>query len=165
MAEEQPNQIAIGANLRVEQPHEVVANESARLMGEYMVPPVVESQSSIVYPTFGQANFHLRTDVINMFHNALQFFGRVLENPNAHVSRFLDMCATIEYPRVSSEAIRLRLFPYTLRDSAREWLDTCPPQSITSRNQLSQKFLSKYFPPKRITLLPLEVLCVVNIFH
>ncbi|CAI9775033.1 unnamed protein product [Fraxinus pennsylvanica] len=100
-----------------------------------------------------KANFHLRIDVINMFQNTLQFFGKASENPNAHISKFLDMCTTIEYPEVSNEALRLRLFPYTLRDSAKEWLDTCPPQSITTWNQLSQKFLNKYFPPKRIAKL------------
>lgn len=92
-----------------------------------------------------------------MFQNALKFFGRVSENPNAHVSRFLDMCAIVEYPGVSSEAIRLRLFLYTLKDSARDWLNTCLPQSITTWNQLSQKILSKYFPPKRIAKLRDEI--------
>ncbi|XP_022863622.1 uncharacterized protein LOC111383715 [Olea europaea var. sylvestris] len=67
------------------------------------------------------------------------------------------MCATTEYPGVSREAIRLRHFLYTLRDSAREWLGNCPPQSITTWNQLSQKFLSKYFPLKRIAKLRDEI--------
>ncbi|CAI9753560.1 unnamed protein product [Fraxinus pennsylvanica] len=129
------------------------ADENARLMDEYMVPLVVESQSSILYPAFVQVNFYLRTDVINMFQNALQFFGRATENPNIYTSRFLDMCATIEYQGVSSEAIRLTLFPYTLKDSATEWLDIFPPQCITIWNQSSQKFLSKYFPRKRIAKL------------
>ncbi|XP_022865364.1 uncharacterized protein LOC111385219 [Olea europaea var. sylvestris] len=58
MANENPNQLAIEANLGVAQPNIAVVNENARLMGEYMVPPVVESQSSIVYPTFGQCPQH-----------------------------------------------------------------------------------------------------------
>lgn len=63
------------------------------------------------------------------------------------------MYTTIEYPGLFSEAIRLKLFPYTLRDSASEWLDTFPPQSITSWNSLSQKFLNKYFSSKMIAKL------------
>lgn len=98
MVEENPNHIVIGANLEAAQPNVAVANENERLMEEYMVPPVVESQSGIVYPAFGQANFHLQTDMINMFQNALQFFGKSSENPIAHVSRFLKMCTTIGYP-------------------------------------------------------------------
>ncbi|XP_022890474.1 uncharacterized protein LOC111405704 [Olea europaea var. sylvestris] len=85
-----------------------------------MVSRIVENQFSIVYLAFGQVNFHLSTNVINMFQNALQFFGKATENPNTHISRFLDMCPIIEYSGMLNEAIRLRLFPYTLRDSARE---------------------------------------------
>lgn len=71
MVEENPNQITIWANLGEAQSNVVVCNEIARIMGEYAVPPVVESQSSIMYPAFGQANFQLRMDVINVFQNAL----------------------------------------------------------------------------------------------
>lgn len=67
MSEEYSNQIAIEANLEATQPNVDAVNENARFMGEYMVPLVVKSQSSIVNPTFGQTNFHLSTDVINMF--------------------------------------------------------------------------------------------------
>ncbi|XP_022850774.1 uncharacterized protein LOC111372623 [Olea europaea var. sylvestris] len=134
MANKNPNQIA-GANLGVAQPNIAAVNENTRLMGEYMVPLVVESQSSIVYPAFGQAHFHLRTDVINMFQNVLQFFGKATENPNTHITRFLDMYVTTEYSGVSSETIRLRLFPYTLRDSTKEWanVDSVCDGSITKR--------------------------------
>lgn len=92
-----------------------------------MIPPVIESQSSIVSSAFGQENFRLPKDVINMFQNDLQFCGRAIENLNAHNQVFEDL----------SEVIRLRLFPYSLLDLAREWLDTFPLQSITTWNQLS----------------------------
>lgn len=62
-------------------------------MGKYKVPPIVESQSSILYSTFGQVNFQLRMDVIYMFQNALRFFEKkkTIENPDARISKFLDM--------------------------------------------------------------------------
>lgn len=79
-------------------PNVAAANEDARLMEEYMLPPVMESQSRIMYSAFGQANFNLRTNGIKIFQNAL--FGSATENPNAHILRFLDICATIEHPGV-----------------------------------------------------------------
>lgn len=88
------NQIAIGANLGVAQPNVAIVNENERLIGEYMVPLIMESQYRIVCLVCGQENFYLRIDVINMFQNALEFFERVTKNPNAHISRFLDICAT-----------------------------------------------------------------------
>lgn len=63
--------MAIDLNVNVAHPAASASNENERLMEEYMVPPVVESRSSISYPAFGQANFHFRMDVINMFQNVL----------------------------------------------------------------------------------------------
>lgn len=106
-------------------------------MEKYIVPPIVESQSKIVCLLFRQAYFQLRTDVINMFRDELQSFGRATENLSAHISIFLDMSVTIKYSGVTNEAIWLRLIPYTLRDLVRKWLDTFPPDSITTWNNFS----------------------------
>ncbi|XP_060974037.1 uncharacterized protein LOC133039215 [Cannabis sativa] len=50
---------------------------------------------------------------------------------------------------VSEEVLRLKLFPFSLRDRARSWLNTLPPDSVTNWNDLAEKFLRKYFPPTR----------------
>lgn len=41
--------------LNVNSTHLIVdtSNKNERLIGEYMVPPVIENRSSITYPTFG----------------------------------------------------------------------------------------------------------------
>lgn len=109
MAEGNLNSIAFGINMGTKPSNMTVVNENARLMGEYMIPSLWKP-SSIAHSTFGQRNFYLRTDEINIFQNALQFLGRATENPNTHILKFLDMCATIEHPVVSSEAIGLRFF-------------------------------------------------------
>ena len=43
--------------------------------------------------------------------------------------------------------IRLSLFPYSLRDGAKSWLNTLVPETIDSWNSLVENFLIKYFPP------------------
>ncbi|KAL2498290.1 Uncharacterized protein Adt_23840 [Abeliophyllum distichum] len=53
--------------------------------------------SSIVYPDFGRNDFQLRTDLINLFSNNLQFYGKANENPNTHLSRFLQMCRNFQF--------------------------------------------------------------------
>ena len=45
------------------------------------------------------------------------------------------------------DVIRLRLFPFSLRNRAKQWLNSLPRDSITTWNQMIEKFLSKYFPP------------------
>ena len=49
--------------------------------------------------------------------------------------------------------LRLRLFPLSLGDRAKHWLTSQPPDSITSWNDLVQKFLTKFFPLAKITQL------------
>ncbi|XP_022849934.1 uncharacterized protein LOC111372029 [Olea europaea var. sylvestris] len=136
---------------------EVVVNEGNMLVGDFMTPQIIQSQSSIVYPPFGQPNFQLKTNVIHLFQNGHQFYGRSDENPHTHVSRFLEMCQNFKYQGISDDAIKLRLFPHTLWDRALEWLDSKHIASITTWNNLAKKFCTKFFPPAKITKLKYDI--------
>ncbi|XP_022856211.1 uncharacterized protein LOC111377359 [Olea europaea var. sylvestris] len=81
--------------------------------------------------------------------NALQFYGLPQENPNTHISRFLRNYQNFHAPRVNEDAIKLQLFPFTLRDAALEWLDAEPHASINTWEELIRKFCNKFFPPTR----------------
>lgn len=127
-----------------------VEDEGNRLLGDFMAPFVVQSQSSIVYPPFGQPNFQLKTNVIHLFQNGHQFHGMATENPHTHISRFLDMCQHFRYQGISEDAIKLRLFPHTLRDKALEWLDSLSIASITTWDELAHRFCTKFFSPAKV---------------
>lgn len=71
-----------------------------------------------------------------------QFWGKSLENPHAHLNHFLEISDSLNMNGVIGDAIRLRLFPFSLKDKAREWLDSMPLGSITTWEQLSQAFFS-----------------------
>ncbi|XP_022876798.1 uncharacterized protein LOC111395003 [Olea europaea var. sylvestris] len=62
------------------------------------------------------------------------------------------MCQHFRYQGISDNAIRLRLFPHTLRDKAIEWLDSQPIASITTWNDLAQKFSLKLYETMATTL-------------
>ncbi|KAL2498120.1 Uncharacterized protein Adt_23670 [Abeliophyllum distichum] len=102
----------------------VEANEQNILMGEYMMPSIVENRSSIIYPPYGHDNFQLKSDVINLFSNNLPLYGRIDENPYYHISRFNKYCGNFKYYGINEKALRMRLFLHTLKDKAREWLDS-----------------------------------------
>ena len=74
-----------------------------------------------------------------------------------HLTNFLEVCDTIKYNGVTKEALRLRLFSLSLGDRAKHWLTSQPPDSITSWNDLVQKFLTKFFPPAKIAQLVQEI--------
>ena len=59
------------------------------------------------------------------------------------------MCDTVKYNGVSDDAIRLRLFQFSLKYKAKHWLTTESPDTITSWDELVDKFLTQFFPPDK----------------
>lgn len=72
-----------------------------------------------------------------------QFGGNLLEDPNIHVANFLQLSDTIKVNGASDDAIRLKLFLLSLRDEEKCWLQAQPQGSITTWNELVNKFLTK----------------------
>ena len=79
------------------------------------------------------------------------------ENPYLHLKLFLEMSDAFKIARASHDALRLRLFPYSLRDRGRACLNSLPLYSITTWNDLVDKFLMKYFPPTKNAKLQNEI--------
>ena len=50
---------------------------------------------------------------------ANQFSGSQVEDPNAHIVIFLEIYEKFKHNVVIDDAIRLRLFPFSLRDKAK----------------------------------------------
>ncbi|MCI04042.1 hypothetical protein A2U01_0025084, partial [Trifolium medium] len=63
-----------------------------------------------------------------------------------HLSHFYDACDYTDPPGVSESNKRLRLFKFSLTGRAKDWLDTIPPGTIHTWQELEQKFLDRYFP-------------------
>ena len=59
------------------------------------------------------------------------------------------MCDTVKYNGVSDEAIRLRLFPFSLKEKAKHWIISEPLDSITFGEELVNKFLARFFPSEK----------------
>ena len=118
------------------------------LLEEFALPPTVV-QLAIRRPPIQANYFELKGVTLQMLHN-IQFHGLPSENPNAHLTSFIEVCDTIKYNGVTEEALILRLFPLPLSDRAKHWLTSQPPDSITSWNDLVQKFLTKYLLPSKI---------------
>ena len=67
------------------------------------------------------------------------------------------MCDTVKYNGVSNDAIQLRLFPLSLKDEAKHWVISELPDSITSWDDLSNKFLARFFPPSKAAKLRIDI--------
>ena len=64
---------------------------------------------------------------------------------------------TIKANGVSQDAIRLCLFPFSLRDRAWAWLQSLPSNSVTTWEELKNIFLSRYFPPSKTAMLRAQI--------
>ena len=76
-----------------------------------------------------------------------------MEDPNLHLSVFFEVCDILKINGASTDAIRLGLFLFSLRDKARAWLHSLPPGLITTWDDLTKAFLAKFFPPSKMASL------------
>ena len=118
-----------------------------------MLPPSVRGiSSSIAQPAVEANNFELNPTLILMVQQS-QFGGTLLEDPNLHLSAFLEVCDMLKLNRVSTDVVNLRLFPFSLRDKARAWLHSFPLGCIATWDELTKVFLAKLFPPSKAASL------------
>ena len=90
------------------------------LLEEFAFPPTA-IQLAIRRPPIQANNSDLKGVTLQTLHN-IQFHGLLSENPNAHLTSFIEVYDTVKYNRVIEEALRLRLFPLSPNDRAKHWL-------------------------------------------
>ncbi|CAM8895796.1 unnamed protein product [Rhodiola kirilowii] len=119
-----------------------------RALKDYAVPTAYGYRSPIQLPTVDNQDFDLKTSTIQMVQSN-QFSGRDNEDPNSHLTTFLEVCATFKVNGVSEDAKLLRLFPFSLTGKAKDWLRSQTLDSFTTWEELAVAFLNKYFPPSK----------------
>ncbi|CAN6482738.1 unnamed protein product [Victoria cruziana] len=115
-----------------------------RLLRDFFVPSEYDHGSGGVGPLVGPNQYEIKAATINMLPS---LYGLANEDPYRYLDLFLDVCATVKISNVEDGALRLRLFPFSLKDRARDWLKSLPPAvSIYMWEDLQREFLKKYFP-------------------
>ena len=66
----------------------------------------------------GDMNFELKSSLVNMV-QASPFCGKSNEDTNAHLQNFLELCKTVTIRGVTADAVRLRLFSFSLLGKAK----------------------------------------------
>ncbi|KAJ9553598.1 hypothetical protein OSB04_017643 [Centaurea solstitialis] len=110
------------------------------------VQPRFSITSSIAMPTSTAHNYEIKTSLIN-FVMMDRFSGLPMENPSKHLNSFIEKCSTLRINGLDEEAIRLKLFSFSLKDGAKEWLEGHEPNFFTTWDALAKAFITRYFPP------------------
>nr|CAN82706.1 hypothetical protein VITISV_037843 [Vitis vinifera] len=122
-----------------------------RSMRDRMHPPRMSALSCIVPPT---EQLVIRPHIVPLLPT---FHGMESENPYAHIKEFEDVCNTFQEEGASIDLMRLKLFPFTLKDKAKIWLNSLRPRSIRTWTDLQPEFLKKFFPTHRTNGLKRQI--------
>nr|GEU70171.1 hypothetical protein [Tanacetum cinerariifolium] len=66
-----------------------------------------------------------------------------------HEERVLDIISLFNIPRVSHDAVMLRVFPITLNGASKRWVDRLPLGIVDSYDLLKKAFIQRYCPPSK----------------
>ncbi|RVW18363.1 hypothetical protein CK203_101106 [Vitis vinifera] len=122
-----------------------------RSMRDRMHPPRMSAPSCIIPPT---EQLIIRPHIMPLLPT---FHGMESENPYAHIKEFEDVCNTFQEGGTTIELMRLKLFPFTLKDKANIWLNSLRPRSIRTWTELQADFLKKFFPTHRTNGLKRQI--------
>ncbi|KAL4290663.1 hypothetical protein GQ457_14G026970 [Hibiscus cannabinus] len=116
----------------------------ARTICDYLVEDLEGLNPAVTMPDFEAEHFELKPVMFNMLNTLGQFGGTPNKNARQHVKSFLEICNSFKLHGVSNDVLKLKLFPYSLRDKAKTWLNNLQPGSLQSRTQLCRFFLAKF---------------------
>ncbi|XP_061341710.1 uncharacterized protein LOC133288036, partial [Gastrolobium bilobum] len=137
----------VGGPARIREPP--VINDNDRSMMDFIIPVLDELDPSIAQPVNG-VPFKLEPVMFTMLQNMGQFHGLLMEDPHKHLRNFIEVANTFRNPNISDDVLRLKLFPHSLADKAKEWLNSLPSNSITNWHTLAEKFIMKFSPSNKI---------------
>src|ERR1700733_14480559 len=94
-----------------------------RMLRELLLSGRNAAPSCIIYPE-DATQFHFRNGMIQLLPTY-----RGLDNEQAylHVREFEEVCATFSDQNCSEDTIKLKLFPFSLKDKAKSWFISLRP--------------------------------------
>ncbi|CAL2259889.1 unnamed protein product [Prunus armeniaca] len=124
-------------------------DDDNRVLGDYAQPVIPNSPSCILLPTEAK-NYELKS---SHFHMLPSFYGLPNEDPLSHIKEFYNVVSGLPMQGVSEANLRMRVFPYTLKDRAKNWLMTLALGSLTTWDAVAKKFLEKSFSTQKTATL------------
>ena len=107
----------------------------------------------IQYPTTAEGKteeFELKSSLL---HHIPKYHGLSMEDPNKHLKEFEVVCSSMTPVNVDGSILKMKAFPFSLLEKAKDWLYELAPGTVTSWESMKRAFLEKFFPTSRVILL------------
>ena len=102
----------------------VAAREFSRLN-------INDNKADIIEPAISASGIRIKPSIILKLQDTIQFGGSVLEDPNLHLRNFEKFITELDFNIGPKDLVKLRLFPFTLRDVARSWFISLSASTTT----------------------------------
>ncbi|CAN6475988.1 unnamed protein product [Victoria cruziana] len=117
--------------------------EPPRLFREFFIPKRYDRGVGGMGPQITANHYEIKASTINMLPS---FHSLENEDPYRHLDKFLDICATVRISHIEDDALRLQLFPFSLKEKVKHWFKSLPTSvRIATWDDLQSEFLKKYF--------------------
>ncbi|CAH9079820.1 unnamed protein product [Cuscuta epithymum] len=121
----------------------------AQLMKEFGRPTVGASPSCIVLSEAAR-NYDLKTVHFNQLPS---FYGLSSEDALIFIRDFYGIVQNFPLQGVTEDELRMRCFPYTLKDAAKTWFMSLTPGSLRTWADVYNKFIGKYYSQSKTSEL------------
>ena len=120
--------------------------------------------STLIAPLTDTESCEINAALLNLVMKD-QFAGLPSEDVATHLNDFVDLCDMQKKKDTDNNIVKLKLFPFSLRDPAKVWFSSLPKNSIDSSNKCKDAFIAKYFPPAKTTTLRKNIMNFKQIDH
>ena len=110
-------------------------------MREFLNPPRLSTPSCFMLPP-NHDNVTIRPQVVSQLPI---FRGIENENPYSHIKKFEDIVSIFREANTSLEIFHMKLFPFSLKDKAKTWLNSLKPCSIRNWDVYNHCFCKNSF--------------------
>ncbi|KAL9224890.1 hypothetical protein vseg_000874 [Gypsophila vaccaria] len=121
-------------------------------------PTQAQISTGSAMPDITAWNFKVDSGPIRCFQES-QSGGAHNEDPVEHISNFIDLYNTIKDEGVEPKKLREMMFPFSLREKTKKWLNTLnrAARGITDWDNLVMAFYEEYFSAEKTVLMRSQI--------
>jgi hypothetical protein len=117
-------------------------------LGEYAILNDDFICAPITQPTIAAEKYEIKSDLLRLV-QLNQFGGLAADDSGMHLNTFTEICDMMRIKDVDPNAVKLRLFPFSLRGKTKDWLLALPKGTITSWDECTNILMTKFFRPTK----------------